>query len=152
MRDAETRREGLLEANEHRPERQAAGAQHLEHELLLALPDDGLRERDHGEVARRAREWCARPGSMPASRESTSASQLASITFSETPIAPQVSVPSEASRRTRVMAPVPFVSSMMRALKLTSSMSRRCGKRSPIALRSALSSAFTGPLPSAVRR
>ena len=88
---------------------------------------------------------------MPASSESTSASQLASIMFSDTPMAPQVSLPSLASSRTRVTAPVPFVSSRIRTLKLTSSMSRRCGYVSPIAARSALSRAWTGPLPSAVR-
>ncbi len=57
-------------------------------------------------------------GSMPASSESTSASQLASMMFSETPIAPQVSVPSLASSSTRVTAPVPLFSSRMRTLKL----------------------------------
>jgi hypothetical protein len=44
------------------------------------------------------------------------ASQLASITFSDTPIAPQVSVPSDASSSTRVTAPVAFASSRMRTL------------------------------------
>ena len=53
---------------------------------------------------------------MPASSESTSASQLASMTFSCTPIAPQVSVPSEASSSTRVTAAVAFASSRMRTL------------------------------------
>ena len=59
-------------------------------------------------AARAARRCCARPGSMPASSESTSASQLASMMFSDTPIAPQVSVPSLASSSTRVTAPVPL--------------------------------------------
>ena len=83
-------------------------------------------------IAARARRGCpracsARPGSMPASSESTSASQLASMMFSETPIVPQASVPSLASSSTRVTAPVPFDSSRMRTLKFTSSMSLRCG-------------------------
>ena len=47
-------------------------------------------------------------------------------------------------------ASVPLSSSRMRTLKLTSSMSARCGWTSPIAARSARSSALTGPLPSAV--
>ncbi len=88
---------------------------------------------------------------MPYSSESTSASQEAAIRFSETPIEPHTSWPSEASISTRVTAPVPLRSSRMRTLKLTSSMSRRCGWISPIASRSARSSACTGPLPSAVR-
>ena len=46
---------------------------------------------------------------------------------------------------------VPCVSSRIRTLKLTSSMSARCGWISLIAARSAASSALTGPLPSAVR-
>ena len=64
---------------------------------------------------------------MPASSESTSASQLASMMFSETPIVPQVSRPSLASSSTRVTAPVPFTSSRIRTLKFTSWMSRMCG-------------------------
>ena len=74
-----------------------------------ARPSTGAGERDHA---------LSRPatGSMPASSESTSASQLASITFSCTPIAPHVSVPSEASSSTRVVAPVAFHSSRMRTL------------------------------------
>ena len=57
-----------------------------------------------------------RPRSIPNSIESTSASQLASMMFSETPILPQLSSPSLASSRTRVTAPVPLVSSRMRTL------------------------------------
>ena len=71
--------------------------------------------------------------------------------FSDTPIEPQTSPPSEESRSTRVIAPVPLRSSRMRTLKLTSSMSLRCGWISAMAARSARSSACTGPLPSAVR-
>ena len=35
-----------LEAVDHRAEREPAGAEHLEHQLLLALADERLRERD----------------------------------------------------------------------------------------------------------
>ncbi len=49
------------------------------------------------------------------------------MTFSETPIEPHTPAPSEASSRTRVTAPVPLVSSRIRTLKLTRSMSARCG-------------------------
>ena len=73
------------------------------------------------------------------------------MTFSETPIEPHTSWPSEASSSTRVTASVPFVSSRMRTLKLTSPVSSSSGWLSPIAERSALSSAWTGPLPSPVR-
>ena len=114
--------ERLLEGADAWAERQLAGAQHLEHGGLLGLAEDGLRERDdvrghaHADGARTPRRWPERLGSMPASSESTSASQLASITFSCTPIAPQVSVPSEASSSTRVTAAVALVSSRMRTL------------------------------------
>ena len=106
---AEPRRERLLELRHARAERELARAQHLEHGLLLGLAEDGLGERD--------RHACgARERTMPASSESTSASQLASITFSCTPMAPHVSVPSVASSSTRVVAPVAFHSSRMRTL------------------------------------
>ena len=49
-----------------------------------------------------------RPGCIPYSSESTSASQEAAIRFSETPIEPHTSWPSEASISTRVTAPVPL--------------------------------------------
>ena len=101
--------EGLLEGGQARAERELAGAQHLEHRLLLGVPDDGAGEWDQ-------RLGVARVRTMPASSESTSASQDASITFSWTPIAPHVSVPSEASSSTRVVAPVAFHSSRMRTL------------------------------------
>src|SRR3954452_4841454 len=130
MLDPERAPERLLELLQARPERQVPGAQHLEHELLLALakkrPGRGDHERAAG-VVPRVRECSLRAGSMPASSESTSASQLASITFSETPIEPHVSTPSDESSSTRVTAPVPLRSSRMRTLKFTSSMSRRCG-------------------------
>ena len=44
--DAELRREGRLEARQHRPEREHPRAQDLEHELLLARAEDGSGERD----------------------------------------------------------------------------------------------------------
>src|SRR5213076_2101538 len=142
VRHPEPCRERLLERRHARPERELPGAQHLEHELLLARADDGLGEWDHTR---------SRAGCSAYSSESTSASHEAAMMFSLTPIEPHESVPSEASRSTRVTAPVPLVSSRMRTLKLTSSMSFRCGWISPIASRSARSSAWTGPLPSAVR-
>src|SRR5205085_9171645 len=120
--DAEPSRKRPLELPEPRTERQPAGAQHLQHQFLLALADDRLGERDrlgHGRAAgspvpRRA--WWLRLGSIPASSESTSASQLASMMFSDTPIEPHVSVPSVASSSTRVTAPVPLRSSRMATL------------------------------------
>ena len=120
--------------------------------LALPLSPAAARSRERSSaLAASLRAPARRPGCMPYSSESTSASHEAAITFSETPIVPHTSCPSEASISTRVIAPVPFVSSRMRTLKLTSSMSRRCGWISPIASRSAASSACTGPLPSAVR-
>ena len=124
---ADARGERRLERRHARAERELARAQHLEHRLLLGLADHGLGERDRrrcvacvmtARARRPPRRACGArgPGSMPASSESTSASQLASITFSETPIAPHVSVPSEASSSTRVTAPVAFCSSRMRTL------------------------------------
>src|SRR4051812_24076746 len=105
------------------------GAQHLEHGGLLEIADDRPRDRDHFTTpAPRALAGLGaarEPGdaeiprcdlSMPASSESTSASHEASMTFSCTPIAPQVDVPSDASRSTRVVAPVAFHSSRMRTL------------------------------------
>ena len=50
------------------------------------------------------------------SSESTSASQEASMMFSETPIVPHSRSPSEESSRTRVTAPVPWSSSRIRTL------------------------------------
>ena len=86
----------------------ADGSQKLPVRILPTL----RRERAAG----RRPSGAARVRTMPASSESTSASQLASITFSWTPIAPQVSTPSEASSSTRVTAPVAFHSSRMRTL------------------------------------
>ena len=156
---AANRRSNSLQA---RPQRQLARAQHLD-DRVAPPPRPGPVWRAGS--ARRSRRLAAgrdgaralpvprglRPGCMPYSSESTSASQEAAIRFSETPIEPHTSCPSEASISTRVTAPVPWLSSRIRTLKLTSSMSRRCGCSSPIASRSAASSAFTGPLPSAVR-
>ena len=75
-----------------RAERELPGAQRVEHRALLRLADQRARERDrlaHAVTCGRGRP--ARVGSMPASSESTSASQLASMMFSDTPIEPQVS-------------------------------------------------------------
>ncbi len=102
-------RERALELRNARAERELPGAQNLEHSLLLGLAEDGLGHRDRHACGARVR-------TMPASSESTSASQLASITFSCTPMAPQVSEPSVASSSTRVVAPVAFHSSRMRTL------------------------------------
>ena len=111
---AEPLRERLLERRDARAERELARAQHLDHGALLGLAEDRAGERD--DVGRGGHACGARVRTMPASSESTSASQLASITFSCTPIAPQVSVPSVASSSTRVVAPVAFHSSRMRTL------------------------------------
>src|SRR3954451_3936051 len=142
MRSADACGKGILEGGYPRPQGQLAGAQHLEDELLLACADDWLGERDHTRV---------RAGCSAYSNESTSASHEAAMMFSLTPIEPHESRPSEVSSSTRVTASVPFDSSRIRTLKLTSSMSFRCGWISPIAERSARSRAWTGPLPSAVR-
>ena len=108
MPGAHARREHALELRQPRAERELARAQHLEHGPLLGLAEHGLGQRDHA---------CgARERTMPASSESTSASQLASITFSCTPIEPHVSLPSVASSSTRVVAPVAFHSSRIRTL------------------------------------
>ena len=114
MGRAEPRRERLLERGHARAERELAGAQHLDHGAFLGLAEDRPGERDN--VGRGGHACGARVRTMPASSESTSASQLASITFSWTPIAPHVSVPSVASSSTRVVAPVAFHSSRMRTL------------------------------------
>src|SRR4029077_17444989 len=153
----------LLELRYARAERELPRAQHLDHSPLLRLAQHRLGQRDRllchqaapcvlpGLTPALVCSAGRRPGCIPYSSESTSASQEAAMTFSETPIVPHASWPSEASISTRVTAPVPFVSSRMRTLKLTSSISRRCGCSSPIASRSAASRACTGPLPSAVR-
>src|SRR5579863_1964308 len=111
----------LLKPREERPERQLTAAQHGEHGLLLGLAEDRPRQRDL------LRAHSGGPASIPRWRESTSASQEAATMFSDTPIDPHTSLPSEESSRTRVTAPVPLSSSRMRTLKLTSSMSARCG-------------------------
>src|SRR4051794_33977808 len=122
MRRTDALRERELEGRHARPQREVPRAQHLDHGLLLLQPQDGAGERDHEAERRDARER-----SIPASSESTSASQEASMTFSWTPIAPHVDSPSEASSNTRVVAPVAFHSSRMRTLKFTSLMSRSSG-------------------------
>ena len=88
--DPEPAGEGALEALQHRPEREPARAQDLEHQLLLARAEVGPGERDllgchrrtPGCASRRACGWNAY------SSESTSASHEASMMFSETPIVP----------------------------------------------------------------
>ena len=118
VRRAHARGERLLEGGHARPEREVPGAQDLGDRGLLLGAEDRPRERDHEAAgATTPRRACdARPGSIPASSESTSASQDASMTFSWTPMAPHVSVPSEASSSTRVTAPVALNSSRMRTL------------------------------------
>src|SRR5207237_5276877 len=117
---AEASGEAALELGQHRTQRQPARAQDLEHERLLTLAERRARQRDafraQPERAARVRSRSARPGSMPASSESTSASQLASMMFSETPIVPHVSTPSVESSRTRVTAAVPLRSLRIRTL------------------------------------
>ena len=110
--DAEPGGEVALEALAHRAQREPARAQHLEHELLLALAELGLASGIGSFVGARSliRGWNAY------SSESTSASQEASMMFSETPIVPHSRSPSEESSRTRVTASVPWVSSRIRTL------------------------------------
>ena len=88
--------------SESRPERSTSSTS-----SSSRAPTPGLRERDL--LARRAH-WNAY------SSESTSASQEASMMFSETPIVPHSRSPSAESSRTRVTAPVPWASSRMRTL------------------------------------
>ena len=91
------------------PSESRPGAQHLEHQLLLARPDLGPRERDRFGVRQRSMRGgpysrVAVRGWKAYSSESTSASQEASMMFSETPIVPHSRSPSEESSRTRVTA------------------------------------------------
>ena len=106
--DAQPLGEGPLEALAHRAQREPAGAQDLERQLLLALAD--LRPGQRYLLGAAHRGWKAY------SSESTRASQEASMMFSETPIVPHSRSPSEESRRTRVTASVPWVSSRIRTL------------------------------------
>ena len=105
--DPEPGGELALEALAHRAQREPAGAQHLQHQLLLARAD--LRPRKLNLLDLLAH-WNAY------SSESTSASQEASMMFSETPIVPHSRPPSAESSRTRVTAPVPWASSRIRTL------------------------------------
>ena len=60
--DPEPAGEVALEALQHRPQREPPRAQHLEHQLLLARPELGPRERDRLAVAHsRASQRAARP-------------------------------------------------------------------------------------------
>ena len=128
--------------SESRPERSTRSDR-----VLLGLAEDGLRERDlvlRGALTPAARPACRARASrraLPGGRDDV---------LGDADRAPHLASPSEASSSTRVTAPVPLFSSRMRTLKLTSSMSARCGWTSPIAARSARSSALTGPLPSAI--
>ena len=106
--------EGPLEALAHRPEREASRAQHLERQLLLALAEVGPGQRDRLVVGCGA--GSSTCGWKAYSSESTSASQEASMMFSETPMVPHSRSPSEESSRTRVTASVPWVSSRIRTL------------------------------------
>ena len=108
--DPEPLGEPALEALDHRAQREPARAQDLEHQLLLARVDLRAGERDRVGFRPFAHSWKAY------SSESTSASQEASMMFSETPIVPHSRSPSEESSRTRVMAPVPWLSSRIRTL------------------------------------
>ena len=112
--DPEPGGELALEALAHRPQREPAGAQHLEHQLLLARAD--LAAGRAGSVAARLAGCSSACGWKAYSSESTSASQEASMMFSETPIVPHSRSPSEESSRTRVTAPVPWASSRIRTL------------------------------------
>ena len=73
------------------------------------------------------------------------------MTFSDTPIEPQTSWPSEASSSTRVTAPVPFrlVEDAHFEVDQLDVVEVRVDLRDRRAQR--VSSALTGPLPSAVR-
>ncbi len=113
MRRADACGERALELRHARPERELAGAQHLDHRVLLGLPQDRPCERDlllaHADSAAALRAAAPRSRRRPCSgysSESTSACHEAAMTFSPTPIVPQTSFPSEASISTRVMAPV----------------------------------------------
>ena len=104
--------------SERRPERRTSSASSSSRSPILGCAS-GI-----GSVS-----WAGRPSARPAyfalsssrgwkaySSESTSASQEASMMFSETPIVPHSRSPSEESRRTRVTAPVPWLSSRIRTL------------------------------------
>ena len=108
-----------LEALPHRPQREPARS---------AAPRAPAPPRAPRSPAARAGSSLSGPpigGHLPAaagrgwkaySSESTSASQEASMMFSETPIVPHSRSPSEESSRTRVTASVPWVSSRIRTL------------------------------------
>src|SRR5579871_1946441 len=97
-------RKGAFEGRQERAERQALGAQNLEDPRALELPEHRGGERDrvlrHPSRAHEAERSGARsiaslrPDCIPYSSESTSASQEASMTFSETPIEPHTCSPS----------------------------------------------------------
>ncbi len=98
-----------LEALAHRPQREPARAQHLEHQLLLARAQLGTRQADRRLFAVAAHEGSfATRGWKAYSSESTSACQEASMMFSDTPVVPHSRSPSVESRITRVTASVPW--------------------------------------------
>src|SRR5262249_17475449 len=109
-----------LEALEHGTERETPGAHDRQDQLLFARADVRARERDgllaHAVGVEAGSTAAAARACIAYSSESTSASQLASMMSSGAPIVPHVSSPSEASISTRVTAPVPLCSSMMRTL------------------------------------
>ena len=82
--------------------------------------------------------------------ESKRACQLASMMFSDTPIVVQVRSPSVVSTSTRVTAPGPPPGVEHADPVVGEVDPRQRGKWPPMALRSAASSALTGPFPSAV--
>src|SRR5438874_9845192 len=108
---ADARGKRDLELLEQRSKREPAGAQYRQHTLLLCRSDQRPGERDlFGAHERCGAAAFSRLRCIPYSSESTSASHEDSMMFSETPIEPHTSSPSEASSSTRVTAPVPFVS------------------------------------------
>src|SRR6202034_1226763 len=110
----DARRKATFELGPARPQREMARAQDLEHRLLLGLAEhrpgkpkwtrSGRVVRGHEEVRASSALAGRRPVCIPSSRESTNASHDASITLSETPIAPHSCSPSGESSSTRGIA------------------------------------------------
>src|SRR5438105_3362033 len=117
-RRADSSGECSLKFAQQRPKCQLAGAKRS-HDARLLLGADhrpGERKPIFGGLAHEAGAVVPRPArrstrNIPYSSESTSASQEDSMMFSDTPIVPHTSSPSEVSSSTRVTAPVHFVSS-----------------------------------------
>ena len=136
---------------QHRAERELARAQDLEDELLLALAEDRLGERDQRRRRRRARAAACRAASA-CSSESTSACHDAAMTFSCTPIEPHDvlavgGVEQHAGDRAGALRLVEDAHLEVHELDVAQVRvdlgDRRRAARA--------SSALTGPLPSAVR-